>query len=227
MHVAVLGVRDEVGLCEVEALALALAGFEEWCKRGIDWVVRRLWPVACHERTLPGAPGALCKPGRQRNVDDAVVRGERAGRQAAGAGDAQGGGDVDGGGDPARAVERRREVDVRARGARGAWASCRTPVMPPRVIFRQTASAAPEPGVVRLVHRDRHLGAGAHGSQRLDAVDRLLAQLETDRLERAAGSRARTPASPRRRWRRCGCRPPAPPPHGRPRAAPRRRRRRP
>ncbi len=62
--------------------------------------------------------------------------------------------------------------------------------MPPqRAIFRHTASAAPAPAApgsaARLVDRDRHRRLRAHLAQRLEPVDRLLAQLEADRGERA------------------------------------------
>ena len=80
--------------------------------------------------------------------------------------------------------------------------------MPPqRAIFRHTASAAPEPAAPalggRLVHRERHVDLGAHRAQRLDAVDRLLGQLDPGGGERA---RARRPPRrrSRRRWRRRG-----------------------
>src|SRR5688572_12832697 len=63
VQVAVRGVLDEGGLREVEALTLALAGFDEWCERGIDWVVRRLRPIACHGRTLPRPAEGYASPG--------------------------------------------------------------------------------------------------------------------------------------------------------------------
>ena len=66
--VAVLGVLDEIGFRELEALAFALAGFDEWCERGIDLVVRRLRPFRCHARTLrhakPGMEGTAIDPPR-------------------------------------------------------------------------------------------------------------------------------------------------------------------
>ena len=62
MHVAVFGVRDEIGFSEFKALAFALAGFEEWCERGIDRVVRRLRPVACHGANTTGTPERYASP---------------------------------------------------------------------------------------------------------------------------------------------------------------------
>ena len=66
--VAVFGVLDEIGFGELEALAFALAGFDEWCERGIDLVVRRLRPFRCHARTLrhanPGTEGTAIDPPR-------------------------------------------------------------------------------------------------------------------------------------------------------------------
>ena len=72
--------------------------------------------------------------------------------------------------------------------------------MPPaRPSFRQTASAAPagQRAVLadRLVDRDPHRDAVANLAQRLDAVDRLLDQLEPRRRERLRSRRTASSTS--------------------------------
>ena len=148
--VAVFGVLDEVRFREVEALALALAGFDEWCERGIDLVVRRLRPFRCHGRNPTS-----CEPG-SRKARRSIRRAAPVPRSGSakfasvasphGARDPQRGGGVDAGGDPERAVERRRRGrrSSRPRAPRGRPRA--RPEMPPREIFRHTSSAAPEPG---------------------------------------------------------------------------------
>ena len=117
---------------------------------------------------------------------------------------------VHGGGDPpaARRRWRRGRPPSRRRGPRRRPRS--TPVMPPRVIFRHTTSAAPEPGACGLVHRDRDrrlLRAPRAAPRRRGPAPR------TARARAAparAGSPAPPPASPRRRWRRPGSPPSRP-----------------
>ena len=186
--VAVFGVLDEIGFSELKAFAFALAGF--------DAVVRardRPCRPASQAIPVPWREPYSGQPGAEGTGDRSARRFRRAGRvgevlqRSRGRRSARSAG-------RRRRGRRRRSPAGRRRSRRGRrrrpppaprGASSSTPVIPPREIFRQTSSAAPEPGACGLVHRDRHRRLRPHGAQRVDAVDRLLAQLEPDRRQRA------------------------------------------
>ena len=116
------------------------------------------------------------------------------------------------GGDPERPVEGRGEVDLRARRPRRAGVAqqpgdaAAAGDLQAHGVGRAGAGRAALGG--GLVHRERHRRLRAHGAQRVDAVDRLLAQLDARRRQRAQVGE-RLVDGPRRRWRRPGS-PPSP-----------------